>query len=413
MPEYRYRAVHSSGRVHKGRMHVAHEEALQRHLADNGLELVAAQALPARTGAGSPAAPAAFLRGWRRVGLSLDLLGRLCRQMEDLLRAGLTLSDALATVRGALPSGPARDRLEALARDLQHGESLARAASAPPRLFDAVGLATLAAGEASGDLAATFAALARHIGEQAVRRRDMRRALRYPLFLVAIALGVTAFMLALVVPEVVALLNGLGAELPASTRLLIAVSDGATAWSAWGLALLAGVSVGAWTARRFWAPAAGILDGLLLMVPFAGPLLRRFALARFAESLALLLRHGVGLPQALGVAAATLDNAALKALALDAVQGVQAGQTFGRATATLFPLPAAQILGVGERNGQLESALEETSRLCAEEARAGIAQALGALEPALTLFVGLMLAWVVLAVLGPVYGSLGQLSQGG
>ncbi|MDD5585944.1 MAG: type II secretion system F family protein [Alphaproteobacteria bacterium] len=403
MPAYHFRAVYPSGRIHHGRMTAANENELSHALRESGLELIeASEHKPSRF---------SMFSGYPREQVSLRQRALLCRQLEDLLRAGLPFLEALQGVASTLAPGAWRGKLEAIARKVGQGSTIAAAFGQHDRLFNPVFLATLQAGETSGDLVTAFGQLAKHIERQARLRELASRALRYPLFLLCVALGVAAFMMTMVVPRVMDFLNTLGADLPFMTRVLIKLS--ALFAAGWWIALLVIMTcvLVFMTARRYSGPFALRSDGWLLRLPLLGPAIHKLAVARFAHSFALLLQSGAGLPESLHTAKAVLGNRALIEAAEAAERQVQAGQSLSAATSGLFPPFVSQMLRVGEQSSRLIATLDEVTRHYDTEVQSAIERLIGALEPALTLLVGALLAWVVLAVLGPVYGSLGQLNM--
>ncbi len=400
MTSFAYRAVHKTGRVQKGLMTAANENELAAVLRKLDLELIEA-------------------RG-QKSGLSfrlperIDPRGRaaLCGQLQDLLAAGLPFAQALDLVIEAMPPDGFRTRLLTIAQALRAGASVHSAFAQHKTLFDPVFLALLDSGERSGDLASAFGRLAQQLRWQLRLRADTRRALRYPLFLAFVAGAVASFMMAFVVPEIVLFLTSLGTELPFATRLLIASAHVfAALWWSLPLAALAAF-LGLFLARKTSESFKEKSDGLLLRLPGLGAVLRKLALARFATSLTALLASGLSPPAALGIAAGTFGNAFLAARAKQAASQIQEGRAFSTATAPLFPPFVLQMVKIGETSGSLPKTLAEIARLYETEAHEAVESFLGALEPALTLFVGGLLAWIVLAVLGPVYGSLSSLAGG-
>lgn len=402
MSAFAYRAVHASGRIHKGRMKAGNEEELAFALGEMGLELIEARPEKSR----SPARPRIerSVRAERKIAL--------CEQMQDLLQAGLPFAEAFALIQETQAPGPFADALQDIARNVKAGSGIAKAFAAPSGLFDPLFLAILETGEQSGNLANAFDRLAQHLRKQETLRRQTLRALRYPLFLLALALGVTTFMMALVVPQIVGFLYGLEGDLPVATHLLIRSADiFASVW--WGLPVfLGGIGAAVIAARRLAPGAVRTTDDWLLRLPFLGPVLRQLALARLLTSLHLLINSGLGVPDALALAARSAGNAALAATNLRARDDLVAGQAFSLSMAGLVAPPVVQRIRIGEKSGQLGKTLETIARSYEREAENSLAGFLGALEPALTLLVGGLLVWIVLAVLGPVYGALGPLSRG-
>lgn len=398
MMTYAYRAVHATGRVQRGRMQAANENELAFFLREIDLELIEAKLH--RPALSRPA----------RVRVKDQCA--VCSQLATMLGAGVPLDQALTHMIDSMPLGAARDRLIGVAQNIKAGDRLSQAFERVRDFFDPVALAVLRAGETSGNLAATFATLAKQMQWEESIRVQIRRALRYPLFLLVVAFLVTSFMMILVVPQIVAFLTNLGTELPLMTRILIGVADFfAAAW--WGLPLLA---LGAWFAmkslRANSAAARSRTDGWLLRLPILGGVLRKLALTRFTASLAVLLDSGLTLPESLGIATGTLGNAALRDLAAQTHTQLVQGKAFSLAAAGLYPLNILHMLKVAEKAGILAPTLHAIAQSTETEARDGIAAFLGLLEPVLTLLVGGLLAWVVLAVLGPVYGALEPLSRG-
>ncbi len=401
MPSFAYRAAHSSGKIHKGRMEAANENELAFYLRQLDLELIHAESRKS-----FPSSPVPSARADPRETIVL------CLQLEDLLRAGLPFAEALETVRATLPGGNLRAPLMAIAQSLAAGRSAYEAFAAHPRLFDPVFLAILKAGETSGDLAETFARLAAQLRAQDKAKRALRRALRYPMFLLGVVFLTASFMMGFVVPEIVSFLAGLGVELPLFTRLLIGSADlFASLWWTLPLFTIAG-GMALYVGRRFSTAVAERTDGWLLKVPGLGPVLRKLALARLTSSFALLLASGLPLPLAFQTASGTLGNRFLTALAKEASARLDTGLSLSQAAASLFPPLSAQMIKVGEKSGAMDAALARIAAQNETEAREAAESFLGALEPGLTLLLGAFFAWIVLAVLGPVYGSLGPLAKG-
>jgi len=402
MPPYTYRAVHASGRIHRGQLVASNEDELHHFLRESGLELIEAKA---RRLSGSNV----FRKVLRR-GVSLHQRAMFCRQMADLLRAGLPFLQALQGIIESQPPGALRDKLEDMQRHVNQGSSIAAAFARHSGLFNPVVLAILRAGETGGDLVTTFGQIASYLQWQARFHEQLVRALRYPLFLLCLALGVTAFMMISVVPRVMDFLSSLSDELPFLTRILIGLSHAFVEgwWIVLSFVLVSGFLFT--IARHCFESFALLSDRWLLALPGFGKTLSRLAIARFAQSFSLLLQSGVPLPHALQTARAVLGNRALALAAKNAEEHVLAGQSLSAATRELFPPFVTQIIRVGEQSGRLYATLEEVTRHYDAEARDVVERFIGALEPALTILVGALLAWVVLAVLGPVYSSLGLLN---
>ncbi|MDD3287755.1 MAG: type II secretion system F family protein [Alphaproteobacteria bacterium] len=398
MPSYNYRAVHASGKIQKGFISASNENELILALKNSGHELITAHA-QTRSSIFKPR-------------LSSGRLASLCGQIADLLRAGVPLLTAITQVKMALPGNDGMsDCLGAIAFDISHGTSLTEAFSHHPKLFDAVFLALLQAGEKSGDPAATFERLSAHLEWKAQISEQIRRALHYPIFLFLVAGSATCFMMAMVVPQIVDFLASIQENPPLSTRLLIKLSYLFSAgwWILLALPVTAAITIA--QIRRHSRTAAELFDKALLFIPFIGPIMRQQAMARFAKSLLLLLQSGTSLPESLRIATGTLQNLSLMNFATYAEEYVGAGRPLSYAFAGLLSPFAVQMLLVGEQSGKLTKALDEITRHYENATKNSVNKFIGSLEPALTMLIGGLLAWVVLAVLGPIYGSLEVIGQ--
>jgi type IV pilus assembly protein PilC len=402
MPAYRYRAAHGSGRIARGVATAANESELAQVLELSRLELIEAREK-------KPASPGRVFRLTARRA-SPRALALFCSHASDLLRAGMAFLDVLNDLAATMEAGALRDALADIARSLRHGSRIADAFAEHPRLFPPVFIAILGSGEASGDIAHAFERLTVYVESRAVMNERLRRALRYPLFLLLLAFAVITFMMVLVVPEIVSFLNSIGGQLPPATRALIAVSGlfGAVWWMV-GLAFFGGMASLA-VLRRLSVRAARVLDGLLLRIPVMGGVLQKIMLARFAQSFSILMQSGLALPASLRAAQGTLGNRALEARLDAALQRITSGCPLSSAMDDVFPPFALRLLRIGEQGGRLTKSLGDLAAIYDREAAERVDSLIGALEPALILLIGGILAWVVLAVLGPIYGSLAHMN---
>ena len=401
MTRYAYRALHASGSVHRGESEAANENALMSHLHTLNLELI--EARPCRTSGGSSRAS--------QRNVDHRHLIRITGQLADLLAAGIDLPQALRSLYLALTPSPLRDALMAIATDVTAGANVTQAFARHSRFFPPLYLTLLGAGEASGDLADAFLRLKRQLVWQDEIATALRRAVRYPLFLLTVACGVTCFMMLYVVPQMVTFLLSLGTALPFSTRILIGFAQGfGKVWWFMPLAGAGGVSF-LLSARREGSRFALPASRLLLRLPLIGAILNDFACARVLTAFALLLQSGRDVPEALQSAAATAGNVSITARLMTAREAIIAGESVSAAMSSLLSPFALQLVKSGELCGRLGPTLDEAASLYEREAREKTNSLIGSLEPALTLLVGALLAWVVLSVLGPVYGSLGTLGR--
>lgn len=398
MPQYNYRALNPAGRNIRGQIAAANDLDLYQRLRDIGLELVDFRIARQRK---------AMLGS--RVK-NRDLV-HLCLHLEQLSAAGVPLLDGLHDVRDSTPQGRLRDLLSEVAQDVAQGLPLSAAFGKHPRVFGAVFQSLIAAGEESGSLTESFQELVKHLRWTEAVGAKVRKAVRYPAFMLVVMLGVFMFMMTMVVPEVVGFLKSTGQELPALTLGLVATSGFVTQfWYAILLVPLLGVG-GAAMLRQTSEPFAYKLDRLLLRLPTLGPLARKIALSRFAHFFAVMFRSGVPILTCLETAQKVVGNRFLAEQTGVVRQAVQDGNPLsqGMRDSGEFPGLVVRMVRIGEDSGNLGETLENVTTFYDQEVNDSVDTLIAMIEPALTIVAGGMLLWVVLAVIGPIYDSFGKL----
>ncbi|MGE0108219.1 MAG: type II secretion system F family protein [Bdellovibrionales bacterium] len=401
MTSFSYRAVHTqSGAIEKGTLYAENENDLISILARKELELIDVQKKKNRT---------IYYKDKQK---EEDQKLLFIFQMEDLLHAGLNLPECLALILKNMENSTTKDKLTNLESAVRAGTSVAESAGKESNWFDSVSLSILRAGEQSGKMAEAFSRLGIYFKKQKEFRETLLRTIRYPLFLLAISLCVTSFMMLWVVPQVTDFLLNQGRELPLATRLLISGTQICQVlW--WALPLcLALISLASFIARRTSPKAIRTTDRWLLKTPYLGAILQKLAIARMMESLALLLQANLELTHAFKISIASLHNSHLMALATQAYKRIIEGNSFSQSLAPFLSPFLVQRLQIGEQSSQLPKTIAAIATNLEQEARRSLASFLAALEPALTILVGALMLWVVLAVLGPLYGSLGVIAGG-
>ncbi|MDX9689090.1 MAG: type II secretion system F family protein [Proteobacteria bacterium] len=403
MPAYAYRATSQEGKIQKGLAQAEHETALALALKKSGLELIEAKV---KTKA------YISLRPTTRSGGTLEPQIKLCHQLATMLKAHVPLTEALRLAAEGLSPPLFQKAIQEIVKDIEGGTPVTPAFAHHASLFDPVFLALLETGEATGSLAEAFSRLHEHLQWQEEMMRRLRHALRYPLFLLALAMGVVGFMMLFVLPQLIDFLSSFDKELPLITRILIAGAQlfGLLWWLLPTLLALMIILI-PWQRRRS-VRFASYTDALALRLPGFGAVLRALALARMAACLSLLVKGGVDIRRSIERSGKTTANRFLQDMAGQAAQRVIQGYPLSQALDRLFPPFVLQMLKVGEKSGTLGEVLDSTAKALDQEARETVRSFLGILEPALTLCVGAIMAWIVLAVLGPVYGLLTPLSQG-
>lgn len=400
MPLYRYRAMNNVGRNVSGMLNAVNLMDLESSLRTMGLDLI--RHVEVRHGALASLFQKPVANG--------DLV-QMCIHLEQLDRAGVPLLDALNDVRQATDSERLSDVLSEVMKNVGEGLYLSRALERHPSVFDQVFTAIVAAGEQSGRLAFAFGHLAEHLKWQIDMTQKIRKATRYPLFMMIVVLAVMALMMGMVVPQVTSFLMSTSGELPFMTRALIATSDVVAAywWLILGLPLLAVVAAS--VAARRSEDVAFRLDALKFRIPALGPVLKKLALARFAHFVALTFQAGVDILGCLETGRRVVGNQVLAQALQAARRDVQAGSSLSAALKATgqFPHLVVRMFRIGEESGKLNEALQNIGYFYDREVDNSVQRLIGMIEPALTLVVGAIVLWVVVGVIGPIYDSIGAL----
>lgn len=327
----------------------------------------------------------------------------LIRQLASLLQSGVTLERALHVLAEQQTREPVKARLHRIRVRLREGAALHLSMGEFPNDFPENLRALVAVGESSGSLPEVLDQVASSMASANALRVGVMSALAYPAIVTFVALVVVFALMAYVVPEIVSALEGQRQSLPLLTRALVVIS---AAVEAYGVAvvgaLVALVALLAIWVRR--SPAARLgLDRLLLGLPFVGRMLREQEAARLASTLAISLSGGVSLIRALQSSQEAVQNRDLRIRLKKASQWVREGAELGRSLERTggFPPLLVQLISTGERSSQLPRMLDLAARQLNDSLKQRSFLLTSFLEPALILFMGLVVLLIVLAVMMP------------
>jgi len=392
MPPMRYKAVDERGRKRTGEMEAANPADLEARLARLGLDLVTFREARVRR---------ALRRARVRRG---DLVG-FCFHMEQLLTAGVPVLEGLATLRDSAGNPRLREVLADMVVSIEGGATLSGAMREHPRVFEAVFVNLVHAGELSGRVGEILGHLNEHLKWQNEQIALMRRLLTYPAIAGAVVMLVVFFLMTHLVPQLVSFIEGMGQALPAHTRALILVSDLFVAY--WYLALTAPVA--AFFLLRALGRAspavAHAVDAFKLRTWLVGPIMQRILLARFAGSFALLYASGITVLECIRICEGIAGNRAVEDATRRAGAKIAegAGISAGFEATGLFSPLVLRMLRLGESTGALDAALLNVSRYYNRGVSESMEQLQAMIGPTITVVLGAILFWVIFSVLGPIY----------
>ncbi len=354
----------------------------------------------------------AALRGWLKGADGSRLKGRrflaLNQEMLVLIRSGLPILQVLDTLVERMEAGRLLNVLREVRADVKAGSALSDAFGRFPALFPQLFVASLRAGEQSGDLPVT---LARYIAYQkrveAIRAR-VRSATFYPMLLALAVIVVLAFMLLYVIPSVTSIYADASVELPWLTRLVIGLSDLVITGLPFWLPLLILAAV---AARRALQTERGRYraDRWKLRLPFFGPLFTEYALAGFCRTVATTLASGITAVQSLQMARGVLNNRLLEEQVAAAIGRIREGTRISEALAgsTSFPVIALRMISVGEASGSLGDMLMDVADYYESEVERRLDRLTTLVEPLMMVVMGGLVGGIVVAMYIPIFQLAG------
>lgn len=398
MGRFHYKAMNAAGTVLRGEMEASGLVDLEQRLYRMQLDLIHAR--PHR-------------EGKTHVGRSVPRreLIDFCFHLEQLLRAGIPLQEALIELRDSTSHARMKAVIGRVVNDVQRGIRFSDALQPHPDVFGNVMCALIQAGEMSGSLEQVLHEHTTSLKRDAALLAETRRLMAYPLIVAAVLLIVTTVLLLAVVPELTNFFRQAGIALPLSTRVLQWLSASLRAYWPGVLLLFSAIPMVLRFAPRLSPSAALRLDTWLLSLPLTGDITRKLIAVRFSGLLALMYGAGIPLIESVRHCEGAMGNLAMSAAASRAralmIQGTGVAAAFEQAG--LFPSLVLRMIRLGESTGALDRALHEASAYYLSDVQHRIARVQAALEPLLTVFLGLLLLAVAASLFGPVYDMLGQL----
>ena len=331
--------------------------------------------------------------------------------LTDLLESGVPLLKAMDILIDQTAHPTLRDILRTIRQQIADGRPLAEAMRDHPQAFSSLAISMVHAGEEGGFLEGSLRRIAKFTERSEELRGRVVSALAYPAFLLATGLVVLIGMLVFFVPKFEPLFGRLRANgtLPWATTLLLTISDLFREQLPWVLAFVVVAGLGAkWLSARdsfrsWW-------DSVQLTLPLWGPIARHLAIARFSRVLGTLLQNGVPMLRSLGIAKDAAGNRVLCAAIADAAENISSGKTLAQPlrASGQFPREVLEILSVAEQANRLETVLVELAEKLEQKAHRRLDVLMKLLEPCLMLLMALMVGFLVVALLLPVFeGSSG------
>lgn len=326
------------------------------------------------------------------------------RQFSTMIDAGLPLVQGLTILAEQTENRTFKNILKEVVRDVGAGASLAESLGKHPKVFDGLYVNLIAAGELGGILDTILQRLATYIEKLEKLKGQIKSAMTYPIVVVAIAIIVIAVILVFVIPVFEEMFADFGSALPVPTQIVVNLSrfmKGNIHYVIGGLVLFL------FLFKKYRNTTGGRkrMDILALKLPIFGPLIKKFAVARFTRTLGTMISSGVPILAALDIVAKTSGNVVLEEIIYEVRASIAEGQTIAEPLSEndIFPRMVVQMISVGETTGALDAMLEKIADFYDDEVDAAVDALTSMLEPLLMVFLGGSIGGLVIAMYLPIF----------
>lgn len=398
MTIFSYKAMNTGGRVIHGQIDAINLVDLEMRLKRMDLDFIN----------GNEVRQTGLFRG---VKVPRRELINFCFHMEQLTRAGVPILEGLTDLRDSLFHPRFREVIASMIESIEGGRTFSQAMTEHPKVFNKVFYSLVLAGESTGKLPEVLKSLSESLKWEDELASQTKKLLMYPVFVGSVVLGVTMFLMVYLVPQMASFFKNMGQTLPTQTKVLIATS--AIFKEYWylvlGLPLIA--AIGTKIAIEANPAARFRFDEFKLKLPVLGPILRKIILSRFASVFAMMYSSGIAIIDSIRATEDVVGNAVIQDGLKRIGQLIAEGQnvTVAFQNIGLFPPLVIRMLRVGENTGGLDTALLNVAYFYNRDVKESIEKLQAMIEPAMTLVLGAILGWVMLAVLGPIYDVITKL----
>jgi type II secretion system protein F len=399
MPKFAYKAKKSPDEIEEGTIVADNKTSAIQKISDRGYYLLSiGEYIESESISGGKRT----LLFQKRVRLK-DITN-FTRQLSDLLESGLTIVKALDILHNQTESRRLKEVILDIRDYCVDGHPLSSALERHPKIFPNIFVSMIRSGEAGGALGKILKRLADFNDKQLEIQTKVRSALAYPI-LMAVVGGITiVVLLTFVIPKMVSMFGDLGQNLPIPTLVLLAISGAVKNY--WWLAASI-LFVAYFFVSRVYKTKEGrfAIDNFKMATPIFGPLIKKIEIARFARTLATLLANGVPILESLYVVSNTVNNAVIKEEIRKAADSVRDGSNMAGAfsgSAVIPPL-VVNMIAVGEEGGKVENSLAKVAEGYDRESDAAIKVMMSLLEPILILVLGLVVGFIVISMLLPIF----------
>jgi type IV pilus assembly protein PilC len=395
---FSYKAMNAQGRFVLGQMDAMNLVDLEMRLRRMDLDFINGKEIKNRP----------YLPGGR---VSRRELINFCFHLEQLTRSGVPILEGLTDLRDSVVNPRFRGVAAGMIESIEGGKTLSQAMGEHPKVFSAVFCNLVRAGEATGRLPEVLKNLADSLKWEDELASHTRKLVTYPVLVGTVVLAVTIFLMVYLVPQMAAFIRNMGQALPLQTRILIAVSYAFSHYWYLILGVPLATAIAAEVAIQIHPQARLRWDAFKLRLPLIGPIYRKIILSRFSSVFAMMYASGIAVIEAVRTTEDVVGNMVIREGLQRAGQLISEGQNVTTAFQSigLFPPLVLRMLRVGENTGALDTALANVSYFYNRDVKESVERLQAVIEPALTFVLGMLLLWVMMSVLGPIYDVITRL----
>lgn len=395
--KFEYQAKNQAGETQAGTVEAVEREAALRVLAANGLFVLSI------TEAKKDGAKNFIYRAINRISTK-DLM-IFTRQFSTLLGASVPLGSALRTLASQTKNVVLKETILELQKEIDSGLSLSQAMEKYESIFSEFYVNMIRSAEVTGRVDEVMEFLADYLEKQEALGSKVKNALIYPVFMIGFLFIVVIFMAVVVFPQIEDVFKELGSTLPLGTRIIIGLGKFLVDW--WW-AVLVGVALLVGIVADYLRTKEGkvLIDDIVLKIPLFSTLLKRLYVARFTDSVGVLIKGGVAIVQSLEITARTVGSAVYAEILREAADDVKNGVLLSQALAkypNYFPPLVSQMVAIGESTGQLEPLLKKISNFYSREIDDLVGSLVELIQPILMLVIGGVVGALFASILAPIY----------
>lgn len=400
---YRYVAYTQDRKIAKGVQAAASEDIASKILTSHGYKILSLKPAPA------------FLSDQERVlgffnRVSPETIVTFSRQLALLHESGMDIMTSLNLLKGHISNRLLKKAVEAMISDLNKGIHLSEAMSRHPNVFSKIYVQSIKVGEQTGNLENVLREMADYLEGEIKASKSIRNAMKYPAIVFVVGIVVMIILVTFVLPTFVNLYKELNVKLPAITQALISF----VGWfSNYGVYLLGAIFIIGLVLYYYTRTADGKMqrDKVAFKIPLLGRVAHLNELIRFCRNTAILYNAGMAVPEILTLVVETSNNLVIKDSLTRIQQGVLKGEGLSRPMSedpNFFPM-MVQMVNVGETTGSLDKTLTATADTYEVEAEDRMRNIIGLIQPAIIIVLGVMVAFIALALVSAMYSIYGQM----